>query len=282
MEENEESLSETMVRLGKFSIFVYFIYSLLIILPQDFLNFLLEYDQGIPFYLFFFVNRVDLFYMDPLLLKIYFTIGIAMIVLSLTKASKKVMNVYRYDPFTIVMIILSISFTLYVLNELIGVEENTISYGVPSWYLIVVGPFQEELTFRLLCIGIPILLLSIYRYGFDPIMVKSLVFGKLSKDKFSNALVVLSSLNFCLAHFLSYNSFYSMISSLFGGIFLGLIFIEGGFLSSYLLHSVWNSLYLSSNLPPFRIAYLLWVFSGFYLLIEGYSKMKSEEWKNDE
>ncbi|MHA1596037.1 MAG: CPBP family glutamic-type intramembrane protease [Candidatus Asgardarchaeia archaeon] len=273
MERNEGSFSETMVRLGKFSIFVYFLYSLLITLPYEFLNFILEYDKGIPFYLFF-LRRIDIFYMGPSLLKTYFILGIITLAFSLVKNSKEVTYLHGYDPFTAPMVILSISFTLYVLKELVGMGGEMVNYQVPSWYLIVVGPFQEEITFRLLFVGVPILLYSIYKYGFNSAIIKSFLFGGFPDGRLSKTLIVFSSLNFCLAHFLSYNSFYSMASSFFGGIFLGLIFIKKGFLSSYLLHSVWNSLYISSNSPPFRIAYLLWIFSGFYLLIEGHSKVR--------
>jgi len=165
--------------------------------------------------------------------------------------------------------------------------QQTKSIEIVLYEAILIAPFSEELSFRLLPLLVPIIIkeLIIFREEISHNMhwvMRFLVNGKENIDYVDWILIFCSGIYFGIAHYAFGWPFNKIYQASLLGIFLGYMAVKRGLISSIMFHIVWNAYSTSILLPmlfnlDFRtyilvsrliaIWILIGIFAGFFVLI---------------
>ncbi|MFX0116477.1 MAG: CPBP family intramembrane glutamic endopeptidase [Candidatus Hodarchaeota archaeon] len=176
---------------------------------------------------------------------------------------------------SVLLLVVQFFMVLFVTNALVALlfagsnaEGTSTTIDSPALLLFVLANavIFEELTFRVLLIGFPLLIFDYFRRRDQKRKIMEYLLIGNSKNKIGvpeTALIVVSSMLFALAHVFGGWGLWKILTTFPAGLALGYLFIKKGFPAAVLLHFCFN--YLTAPLLVF-LAFNLW--SGFLLQME--------------
>lgn len=134
--------------------------------------------------------------------------------------------------------------------------------------VMVVAPVEEEIAARLVLIGIPLIILDIFKIKNTTEAFKKIIKGWGEFSKTSVFLILISSVIFAQVHVECWD-IWKFLPAFIAGIGLGIVFVKHGFLSAVLLHFTLNSLSYIPEIPIMGYNFPLVIILGYIYFVSG-------------
>jgi hypothetical protein len=178
--------------------------------------------------------------------------------------------------------ILFFDFTFVLILSLFGLDLTDATSGSPLWELLFTlanASVWEEIVVRVLLIGLPLLIIDLYRRS-SKRKISYILGGGFALGLPETALLVLSSAIFGIAHFEGWGAWKVFPASV-AGLAFGYMFLRHGLASAIILHFGFNYMSLPSEVFDGSVflvvmtglGLLLWIALGFVFFIYYCSRM---------